>query len=205
MDTQSKQPTLLNTQQTSSQLAEKHEFTDVELSSQAPGIIFKPSEKQRALANSIANLEDTRSIHDKAKDLGISHYQLSAWLTQSVFIEYINLQLPTITDAYKATVWGKLLSKINKEDTRAIELYFKLKKELEQKPSTLNQTQINIFGSNDELLKKAISENIELPDNVKQQIAQYGKSKSNTKAEPAIDAEYSVNGPGEAVPTSSTK
>lgn len=132
-----------------------------------PVEIFEPSPKQEELIKSLVDMTDDRSYFDKAISMGVPSETLHNWMYDKNFVNYLNSKLPIVTDALEPKVWQKLNEHIDKGSLKSLELYFRLKGKMEQRPPIAQQ--FNFF-TDKELKMKVEDLGIKLPTSVQNRL-----------------------------------
>lgn len=91
------------------------------------GSIWRPNNRQIAIAELLLNPEDRRTKKDKIASIGLPERTFYKWMKDSRFLNYLNSRVDEYTNGELSDVWKALLMQCKRGNIEAIKLFFKLK------------------------------------------------------------------------------
>jgi len=85
------------------------------------------TQKQRNLAEILANPDIEGTITDKCKIAGVDRKSYYNWIKKPEFVAYVNYLVEKHTDAFLSRAWSALCRKAESGDTAALKLFFEMK------------------------------------------------------------------------------
>ncbi|MDO7786100.1 phBC6A51 family helix-turn-helix protein [Desulforamulus aquiferis] len=89
--------------------------------------VWRPSEKQVAIAELLLNPEDRRPKKAKLDAVGLPERTFYRWMKDPRFLNYLNSKLDQYTAGGLVDVWHSLINQAKRGNIQAIKLYFEMK------------------------------------------------------------------------------